>query len=68
MEKKVSCFKCEYFYITWDHISPRGCSYYGIKTSEIPSYIVAKSSGVECMAFKEKKQKLKDKDSSQNEG
>jgi len=51
---KINCFKCIYYYITWDKNNPKGCKYFGFKTKQMPSIIVKKSSGKDCKAFKEK--------------
>ncbi|WP_432408138.1 uracil-DNA glycosylase [Wukongibacter sp. M2B1] len=59
MEKnnRVNCFKCKYFYITWDPNNPKGCKYFVFKTQLIPSIAVLKSSGKSCQAFVEKSNK-----------
>jgi len=56
-EKKINCFNCIYFYITWDEKFPRGCKAMGFKSREMPSAVVSKSSGSECLKFRKKKQK-----------
>jgi hypothetical protein len=56
-EKKINCFDCIYFYITWDEKFPRGCKAMGFKSREMPSDVVCKSSGSECLRFRKKKQK-----------
>ncbi|SHK11443.1 uracil-DNA glycosylase [Paramaledivibacter caminithermalis] len=53
-EKRIDCFKCNYFYITWDKNNPRGCKYFGFKTRLMPSMAVFRSSGRKCRAFAEK--------------
>ncbi|MCT4566010.1 MAG: uracil-DNA glycosylase [Maledivibacter sp.] len=55
---RIDCFKCKYFYITWDQNSPRGCRYFGFKTSLIPSIAVLRSSGKKCGAFAVKSKNL----------
>ncbi len=52
---KVNCFRCQHFRTTWNPAFPRACDAYGFKTKELPSSYVLKSSGSECMQFKEKK-------------
>lgn len=52
--KRIDCFKCRHFYITWDQNNPRGCRYFGFKTRLIPSIAVFRSSGKRCQAFLEK--------------
>jgi len=55
MEKKrIDCFKCKHFYVTWDQSFPRGCRAMGFKSKEMPSDVVFQSSGMECMRFEEK--------------
>lgn len=53
-EKKVNCFKCKFFYTTWDARFPRGCKAYGFKTRQIPADYVYHASGESCMKFVEK--------------
>jgi len=55
MEKKrIDCFKCKHFYVTWDQGFPRGCKAMGFKSREMPSDVVYQSSGIECMKFEGK--------------
>ncbi|MEK6714138.1 MAG: uracil-DNA glycosylase [Nitrospirota bacterium] len=55
MEKKrIDCYKCKHFYVTWDQSFPRGCKAMGFKSKEMPSDVVFQSSGMECMRFEEK--------------
>lgn len=53
-QQKVNCFKCKYFYTTWDVRFPRGCKAYGFKLKQIPSDYVLQVSGHACMKFEEK--------------
>lgn len=53
--KRVDCFKCIHFYVTWDRKFPRGCKAMGFKSKDIPSMVVYQSSGIRCMKFKRKK-------------
>lgn len=50
----VNCFQCIHFYTTWDPANPRGCRAYGFKTKMMPSIVVKRSSGMECMKFEPK--------------
>ena len=50
----VNCFKCRHFFTTWDAQHPRGCKAYGFKTRELPSVLVKRTSGVECLKFEQK--------------
>lgn len=52
--KGPNCFQCKYFFITWDPKNPRGCKYFKFKSKALPSTIVLKSSGDNCVAFKPK--------------
>lgn len=51
MRSNTNCLKCEYFYVTWDKTSPKGCKYFGFKTKLLPSVAVQQCSGSECGAF-----------------
>ena len=48
------CFKCRFFYVTWDPQHPNGCKAMGFKTKQLPSTVVFQSSGKPCEAYKEK--------------
>ncbi|QFF97878.1 uracil-DNA glycosylase [Psychrobacillus glaciei] len=50
----VNCFKCRHFFTTWDASNPRGCKAYGFKTKELPSALVNRTSGMECLKFEPK--------------
>ncbi|MDX1807810.1 MAG: uracil-DNA glycosylase [Paenisporosarcina sp.] len=50
----VNCFQCRHFYVTWDTRHPRGCRAYQFKTRELPSVVVKRSSGTDCMNFQPK--------------
>jgi hypothetical protein len=54
-DKKVYCNKCVHYYVTWDNKAPRGCRAMGFKSKSMPSLVVFKSSGVQCLKFKPKK-------------
>ncbi|MEK7773175.1 MAG: uracil-DNA glycosylase [Deltaproteobacteria bacterium] len=51
MAGRINCFKCEYFYITWERYFQRGCRAHGIKTMDMPSAAVFRISGLECRLF-----------------
>ncbi|MGX1901285.1 uracil-DNA glycosylase [Thermolongibacillus altinsuensis] len=55
MEKRVNCYKCQHFYVTWDRHFPKGCRAFGFKSAAMPSLVVKQSSGSECMKFVEKR-------------
>lgn len=50
----IDCFKCTYFYITWDKNHPYGCKAMGFKSKQISGIVVQQSSGKNCMYFKHK--------------
>ncbi|MBD3754447.1 MAG: uracil-DNA glycosylase [Gammaproteobacteria bacterium] len=47
----IDCFKCRFFYVTWDANNPRGCKAFGFKTKRLPSDVVFEASGEPCMKF-----------------
>ena len=53
-EKKINCYKCRHFYVTWDINYPKGCKAYNFKSEEMPSILVKKTSGIECYFYEEK--------------
>ncbi|MCL4457163.1 MAG: uracil-DNA glycosylase [Nitrospirae bacterium] len=52
---KIDCFKCRYFYITWEKDFPYSCKAMKFKTKNMPSMVVHQSSGIECLKFEKKK-------------
>lgn len=40
--------------VTWQPQMPRACKAYGFKTREIPSNVVKRSSGMDCLKYEEK--------------
>ena len=56
-KKKINCFHCKHYYVTWDPNSPRGCKKFGFKAKDMPAVLVRISSGMECMYFDEKPNK-----------
>lgn len=54
-DNRINCFKCNFFYITWDVHYPHGCKAMGFKTKQLPSVTVYQSSGKPCQLFSEKK-------------
>ena len=50
-ENKINCYKCKFFYVTWDKKFPRGCRFFGFKTQKLPSITVLESSGKPCYGF-----------------
>ncbi len=56
-DKRINCFNCEYYYVTWEQAAPRGCRKYGFKSRDLPSLVVSRNSGSKCLSFKEKNKK-----------
>ncbi|EDK32106.1 Hypothetical protein CKL_0026 [Clostridium kluyveri DSM 555] len=52
--KKIQCYKCKYYYITWDIKFPYACKLYKVKSKQVPSIIVSKSIGTVCDKFVKK--------------
>lgn len=50
----VDCLKCKYYFVTWQKNLPHGCKAMKFKSMQIPSALVRKTSGQECMLFKRK--------------
>ncbi len=53
--KYINCYKCKYYYVTWDENFPHGCKGMNFKTREYPSSTVLRTSGKPCLLFKAKK-------------
>jgi hypothetical protein len=51
---KINCVTCKHYFVTWEPAFPKGCRAYGFKTSELPSVLVKRSSGLPCMNFESK--------------
>ena len=54
---KINCYKCKYFYITWDKNFPNGCKAMNFKTKKLPSAVVKETSDIICQSFIEKSKK-----------
>ncbi len=54
-EDKVTCRRCQHYFITWEPKTPHGCRVMGFKSQLLPSIVVKKDSGVPCQAFVEKR-------------
>ncbi len=57
INEKINCYKCRYFYITWDATFPKGCKFYDFKSLNLPSILVSKSTGLSCDNFTPKEKK-----------
>ena len=55
-----NCYKCRFFYVTWEEQHPNGCRALGFKSRQLPSMVVFRSSGKPCEYFKEKAGKKPD--------
>ncbi|MDQ0271779.1 uracil-DNA glycosylase [Cytobacillus purgationiresistens] len=53
-QERIDCFKCKFFYITWDQHHPRGCKSFGFKTKKLPSLEVSAASGHPCLRYEKK--------------
>lgn len=51
VNEKINCFKCKYYYITWEPSFPKGCKFYGFKSLYSPSILVKQSTGQTCDKF-----------------
>lgn len=60
---KLQCMKCKHFFVTYEQATPRGCRAYGFTTASIPSSVILRETGSECLKFEPK---LKSKDKPQN--
>ncbi|WP_022668493.1 hypothetical protein [Desulfospira joergensenii] len=56
-ETRRDCFKCRFFYVTWEPEHPNGCRAMGFKTKQLPSMVVFQASGKPCSYFKTKGKK-----------
>jgi len=54
LDYKRNCYKCNYYYVTWDPQRPNGCKAMGFKSKQLPSITVYRSSGKPCQLFSEK--------------
>ncbi|HID00215.1 MAG TPA: uracil-DNA glycosylase [Piscirickettsiaceae bacterium] len=50
-DKRINCFECRHYFVTWDAAAPRGCRFFGFKSLQMPSIVVQNSSGRPCEAF-----------------
>ena len=49
--EKINCYKCLYYYVTWDPSFPKGCKVYGFKSMNMPHIVVKQSTGSPCCKF-----------------
>lgn len=48
----IDCHKCKHYYVTWDKDFPHGCRAMDFKSYHLPSSVVYKCSGIDCLMFK----------------
>ena len=53
--KKINCYNCLHYYVTWDKDFPMGCKALDFKTRYFPAQVVQRASGMHCYYFKSKK-------------
>ena len=53
-DRKVNCFQCRHFTVTWNSKFPRACKFYGFKTAEFPSATILRTTGSACLGFEKK--------------
>lgn len=53
-KNKVNCYKCKFYYVTWDSQFPKGCKAFQFKGRTMPSVEVKRASGQECLRFQAK--------------
>lgn len=51
----IICRKCRFYFITWEPAKPHGCKAMNFKSRQIPSTVVRRSSGRECLRYTPKK-------------
>ena len=51
VNQKINCYKCKYYYITWDPAFPKGCKFYNFKSLNLPYILVKQSTGISCCKF-----------------
>jgi hypothetical protein len=59
--KKVNCYKCRHYVVTWEPKHPKACRFFGFKTNKMPSATVFESTGKICEAFESKQINAKKK-------
>ena len=53
----IHCLRCIHYYSTHDPSLPRGCKLYQFKTQNIPSAVVKRETGKDCLGFELRKPK-----------
>ncbi len=50
-DKRIDCYKCRHYFITWEPSNPHGCRAMGFKSHQLPGEVVHQHSGELCQAF-----------------
>lgn len=50
-EKAPNCLKCVYFKVTYEPAFPYSCAVFGVKSRDLPSLAVFRSTGHHCPSF-----------------
>ena len=53
-EEKINCFRCKYFYITWNIEYPKGCSKFCFESDSMPTDFLEKCNIPICPFYKDK--------------
>ena len=53
-EKDINCFRCKYFYITWNIEYPKGCRKFCFESDSLPTIFLKKCNIPVCPFFKDK--------------
>ncbi len=52
---RIDCYKCKYYYVTWEKNFPHGCKAMGFKSKQFPAISVYVSSNQDCLLYRNKK-------------
>ena len=61
-DQKIHCLKCRHYFSTFDATSPRGCKVYGFRSQMIPSMVVKRETGSDCIQYAPRPDKKPKKD------
>lgn len=53
-QPRVNCHQCRHFYVTWEKATPYGCKGHEFKSAALPSLVVMRSSGTQCLLYSPK--------------
>jgi hypothetical protein len=51
--KRVNCYQCKHFYVTWDPKFPRGCRAFAFKSASLPFVVVIETEKERIQSFPE---------------